>query len=93
MAASDAESMSIRDLLAMATPEERMAFPRYHGKDGVEQFCRALVEESGILFLPSTICQSALGDTPKDRFRLGIGRKDLEAELDAFQDHMDRHLG
>ena len=37
-----------------------MAFPRYKGADGVEAFCESLVEESGVLFLPSTIYSSDL---------------------------------
>ena len=38
-----------------------MAFPQYLGAEGIEQFAQSLVEESGVLFLPSTIYQSALG--------------------------------
>ena len=67
-----------------------MAFPRYKGKDGVEAFCRSLVEESGVLFLPSTIYSSDLGATPKDRFRLGFGRKNLAAGIDALTQHLQR---
>ena len=55
-----------------------MAFPRYKGPEGVEQFTRSLVEESGVLLLPGTIYQSDLGDTPQDRFRLGFGRSGLD---------------
>ncbi len=69
-----------------------MAFPRYKGAEGVEQFCRALVEESGILFLPSTIYSSELSATPTDRFRLGFGRKGLEEGLTVLDAHMKRHL-
>jgi aspartate/methionine/tyrosine aminotransferase len=63
-----------------------MGFPRYKGSDGVEAFCASLVEESGVLFLPSTIYSSELGPTPTDRFRLGFGRRNLDegiAALDA----------
>ena len=64
-----------------------MAFPRYKGAEGVEQFTRSLVEEDGVLLLPSTIYKSDLGATPADRFRLGFGRKGLDeglAVLDAY---------
>ena len=64
-----------------------MAFPRYKGSEGVEQFTRSLVEEDGVLLLPSTIYKSDLGATPADRFRLGFGRKGLDeglAVLDAY---------
>ena len=67
-----------------------MAFPRYRGSDGVEEFCRAAVEEGGVLFLPSTIYRSELGATPTDRFRLGFGRKNLEQGLGALEQHMAR---
>lgn len=65
-----------------------MAFPRYKGADGVEAFCASLVEESGVLLLPSTIYSSTLGPTPTDRFRLGCGRTGLDDGLTA----MDAHL-
>ncbi len=37
-----------------------MAFPRYKGTDGVEQFTKNLVEKSGVLLLPGSIYQSEL---------------------------------
>ena len=68
-----------------------MAFPRYKGADGVEAFCASLVEESGVLFLPSTIYSSDLGPTPTDRFRLGFGRKGLDEGLSALEAHILRN--
>jgi aspartate/methionine/tyrosine aminotransferase len=65
-----------------------MAFPRYKGEEGVEQFTQKLVEESGVLLLPSTIYKSALGSTPVDRFRLGFGRKNMDEGLAAFEAHL-----
>jgi len=64
------------------------AFPRYKGSDGVEEFTRALVEESGVLLLPSTVYSSELGETPKDRFRLGFGRKGLDEALSVMEAHV-----
>jgi len=64
------------------------AFPRYKGAEGVDNFAATLVEESGVLLLPSTIYSSTLGETPIDRFRLGFGRRGLDEGLDA----MDKHL-
>ena len=67
-----------------------MAFPRYKGSDGVEKFTRSLVEESGVLLLPSTIYRSELGPTPVDRFRLGYGRRGLDEGIAAFDAHLER---
>lgn len=67
-----------------------MAFPRYKGRDGVAAFTQSLVEEAGVLLLPSTIYRSELGPTPKDRFRLGYGRTGLDAGLAAMSDHIAR---
>ena len=64
------------------------AFPRYKGPDGVETFTRRLVEESGVLLLPSTIYRSDLGETPTDRFRLGFGRKGLDQGLAEMEKHI-----
>lgn len=69
-----------------------MAFPRYKGAAGVESFTQKLVEESGVLFLPSTIFRSQLCDTPGDRFRLGFGRKGLDEGLAALDAHMQKHI-
>jgi len=68
-----------------------MAFPRYLGADGVEEFCRRLVEESGVLLLPGTIYRSALGLTPTDRFRLGFGRSGLDEGIAAMDAHIRRN--
>ncbi|MEP3430749.1 MAG: pyridoxal phosphate-dependent aminotransferase [Roseibium sp.] len=65
-----------------------MAFPRYKGSDSVDAFCTSLVEESGVLFLPSTIYSSDLGPTPTDRFRLGFGRTNLDEGIAALDAHM-----
>lgn len=65
-----------------------MAFPRYKGAEGVEAYCQRLIEESGVLFLPSTIYSSDLGPTPTDRFRLGCGRTGLDAGLEALEAHL-----
>ncbi|MGI9351080.1 MAG: aminotransferase class I/II-fold pyridoxal phosphate-dependent enzyme [Rhizobiaceae bacterium] len=65
-----------------------MAFPRYKGKEGVEEFSRKLIEESGVLLLPSSIYSSDLDETPKDRFRLGFGRSGLDEGLAALEAHI-----
>ena len=66
-----------------------MAFPRYKGSDGVENFTRQLVEQSGVLLLPGSIYQSELGDTPDNHFRLGFGRRNLDEGLAALEQHIN----
>jgi aspartate/methionine/tyrosine aminotransferase len=68
-----------------------MAFPRYKGSEGVDEFCRSAVEDSGVLLLPSTIYRSDLGPTPTDRFRLGYGRTGLDEGLAALEAHVMRN--
>ncbi|MEM9845593.1 MAG: pyridoxal phosphate-dependent aminotransferase [Pseudomonadota bacterium] len=65
-----------------------MAFPRYKGPGGVEEFARKLVEDSGVLLLPASIYQSELGSTPSDRFRIGLGRRGLSEGLDVMTAHI-----
>ncbi len=67
-----------------------MGYPRYKGSDGVEEFARRLVEEAGVLVLPSTIYRSELGKTPTDRFRIGFGRTGLDAGLEALEGYLAR---
>ena len=66
------------------------AYPRYRGDDGVEAFCRRLVEEAGIVLLPASIYRSSLTPTPSDRFRIGLGRNHTGAGLDAMRKFLSR---
>jgi aspartate/methionine/tyrosine aminotransferase len=70
-----------------------VGFPRYLGSDGVEVFCRRLVEEAGVLLLPASVYRSELTDTPRDRFRIGFGRANLSAGLKAMQDRLSGGTG
>ena len=63
-------------------------FPRYKGPGTTETFCRELVERSGILLLPPSVFRSELLTSPRDRFRIGFGRKGIEEGLDAFRKHL-----
>ncbi len=65
-----------------------IGFPRYLGCDGVEEFARRLVEETGVLLLPASVYRSDLGETPADRFRIGFGRDNMEAGLAALRGHL-----
>ncbi|MDX1785215.1 pyridoxal phosphate-dependent aminotransferase [Roseovarius sp. ZX-A-9] len=77
------------DLFEFTRPDGScMGYPRYLGADGVDAFARALVEQSGVLVLPSTIYRSDLGETPTDRFRIGFGRTGLDEGLAALEAHV-----
>jgi len=67
-----------------------VCYPRYLGADGVEAFCRAAVQEGGVLLLPASIYESALAPLPADRFRVGVGRADAAECLDAFEEFVAR---
>ncbi|HUH84685.1 MAG TPA: pyridoxal phosphate-dependent aminotransferase [Stellaceae bacterium] len=62
-----------------------VGYPRYTGADGVEAFCARLIERHGVLLLPASVYRSDLAATPVDRFRIGFGRSDLAAGLDALR--------
>jgi len=62
-----------------------VGYPRYHGAEGAEAFCAKLIEEHGIMLLPATVYRSEILDTPMDRFRIGFGRRDFPAGLEAMQ--------
>ncbi|MFI2190388.1 aminotransferase class I/II-fold pyridoxal phosphate-dependent enzyme [Streptomyces sioyaensis] len=68
-----------------------VAYPRYLGPEGVEEFCTRLVAEAGVLLLPASIYRSELTPTPADRFRIGIGRRNPEQGLAAFAQWMRAH--
>lgn len=63
-----------------------IAYPRYKGKEGVETFCKELVEQAGVLLLPASVYRSALTDTPDDHFRIGYGRANTAECLQKLRD-------
>lgn len=67
-----------------------IGYPRYLGKDGVENFCSNLVEKTGVLLLPSSVYQSALGPTPEDRFRVGFGRLHMSAGVSELRSFFEK---
>jgi aspartate/methionine/tyrosine aminotransferase len=67
-----------------------VAFLRYKGKDGVEAFTTRLVEEAGVLLLPSSIYASELGPVPHNHFRIGLGRAGMEEGFAAWRNWLMR---
>ncbi len=69
-----------------------VAFPKYIGPGGGEDFCRSLVEDSGVLLLPSSIYYSEVAETPSNHFRIGFGRdKVFKDGLIAMREHLQKH--
>jgi aspartate/methionine/tyrosine aminotransferase len=66
-----------------------VCFPRYLGGD-VGRFCRELVDEAGVVLLPADIYASEIGAVPGDRFRIGVGRREPEPALAAFETFLER---
>lgn len=62
-----------------------VSFPRLTTGEPSGAFCRRLVEEAGVVLLPSDVHASDLADVPDDRFRIGVGRRGPEPALAAFE--------
>ena len=81
-----------KDLFEWKRPDGScVSYTRYIGRGSVESFCQSLVEENGVLLLPSSIYHSELMESPTDRFRIGLGRRNINNGLKAFGDYLDRH--
>ncbi|MEU4605075.1 pyridoxal phosphate-dependent aminotransferase [Kribbella sp. NPDC023972] len=79
------------DLFEFTPPDGGcVCFPRYLGPDGVERMCADLVEQAGVLLLPSSIYASALTETPTDRFRIGLGRHNSTEALAAWSNWLQK---
>jgi aspartate/methionine/tyrosine aminotransferase len=77
------------DLIEWSAPDGGcVAFPRYLGADGVEEFCESLVRERSAVLLPASIYASQLADVPTDRFRIGLGRRDPAAGWAVLASHL-----
>jgi aspartate/methionine/tyrosine aminotransferase len=69
-----------RDLFAWHAPKAGpIAFPRFKGGEGIEVFCKQLVEKQGVLLLPGS-CY----DYQQPHFRIGYGRKNFSECLQQF---------
>lgn len=70
-----------------------IGFIRYLGADGVEEFTRRLIEEAGVLFLPSSIYRSELGAVPKNCLRVGFGRAHVPLGIAALRTWLEAQTG
>ena len=86
IAALDAFFSDYRHLFDWREPDGGcVGFIRYTGAEGVEEFTRRLVEESGVLFLPSSVYRSELGPVPVHSLRVGFGHTHVPAGLEALR--------
>jgi len=77
------------DLFDWQTPDGGcIGFPKYKGKDGVVAFTEHLVQDAGIILIPSSLYRSELGKVPIDRFRIGYGRDYLGEALAVLEEHL-----
>jgi aspartate/methionine/tyrosine aminotransferase len=75
------------DLFEWSAPQGGcVTFPRYLGPDGVERMCAELVEQAGVLLLSASMYASSLTAVASDRFRIGVGRRDPEPGLAAWDE-------
>jgi aspartate/methionine/tyrosine aminotransferase len=70
-----------------------VVFPRYLGAEGAEEFCRAAVEEDGVLLLPPGVYRSRLGPVSEERMRIGFGRRDFAEGLEVLRNRVLRNRG
>ncbi len=68
-----------------------IGFIRYLGAEGVEEFTRRLLEESGVLFLPSSVYRSELGPVPENCLRVGFGRAHVPAGVAALRGWLEEN--
>jgi len=81
------------ELFSWARPDGGcIAYPRYHGQDGVERMCADLVETAGVLLLPASVYASQVTATPADRFRIGVGRRGLAEGLEAWENRLSSRV-
>lgn len=69
-----------------------VGFIRYKGADGVEHFTKRLVEEAGVLFLPSSVYHSDLTPVPQNCLRVGFGRSLVPDGIVAMRNWMKRNV-
>ncbi len=63
-----------------------VTFIRYKGRDGVEAFTTRMVEECGVLLLPSSVFRSDLTAVPDDCVRVGYGRSHVPRGIAVLRD-------
>jgi aspartate/methionine/tyrosine aminotransferase len=57
-----------------------VAFPEWTGPDSVENICKAVLEQQGVMIVPGS-----LFDHPGQHFRLGLGRRNFPQALERVE--------
>lgn len=79
------------DLFAWAEPQAGvLAFPRFLGSEGTAAFAARLVEDTGILLVPSSVYRTPLGHVPDDYLRIGFGRRHVADAVPVLADWLER---
>lgn len=60
-----------------------VAFPQWLGKEPVEQFCRNILNQRGVMLVPGSIF-----DYPGNHFRIGLGRKNFGEAIALVNAHL-----
>ena len=68
-----------------------IAYPKYLGSDGVENFCENLIKENSVLLLPSSVYLSVNKKGPKNHFRVGFGRKNMISSLRELEKFVNKN--
>jgi aspartate/methionine/tyrosine aminotransferase len=68
-----------------------VAFIRYKGAEGVEEFARRAVEETGVFFLPSSVYRSELTPVPENCLRVGFGRLHMPEGITVLRNWLNRN--
>ncbi len=63
-----------------------IGFVKYLGDEGVEEFCRSLVEHHGVLLLPASLYKSDLLHFKAQHFRIGFGRTVFQEGIAAMRE-------
>jgi aspartate/methionine/tyrosine aminotransferase len=78
-------------LFELAPPKAGvLAFVRYKGPEGAEQFATRLVEETGVMTIPSVTYASELTAVSEDFLRIGFGRANLSKALEVWGEWLDK---
>jgi aspartate/methionine/tyrosine aminotransferase len=57
-----------------------VAFPKWKGQGSSDQFCQTLVNNTGVLLLPSSVY-----GYPEQRFRMGLGRENFPQAIERLE--------